>query len=91
MKNRSDSGELLITLAYLAFGLMVYVLFFTPESGFSWADPWVFIIAVFWPIALIFKFVWLILVLIAATAIYYAVKRRLRNRSDDDARETNQP
>ncbi len=55
MNKKGESRGMLGTLIYLAFGLLVYLVLFEPESGFSWADPWVYIVAVFWPFALIYK------------------------------------
>ena len=84
MSRRSDSQGILGAFMYLAFGLMVYVVLFEPESGFSWADPWVYIVAAFWPLALIYKFtvaiVLLALIAVAVVAVYrtFAGKRDRR-------------
>ena len=70
MKSTGDSKGILGTLMYLAFGLLVYVVLFQPEAGFSWANPWVYIVAVFWPFALIYKFtVAIVLLIVIAVAI----------------------
>ncbi len=76
MKKIAESRGMLRTLMYLAFGLMVYVVLFEPDAGFSWADPWVYIVAVFWPFALIYKFtVAIVLLIVIAAAIAFAFAR----------------
>ena len=90
MKSRTDSKGILGTLMYLAFGLMVYVVLFQPESGFSWANPWTYIVAVFWPFALIYEFFiilfWGVLIALAAIGIYHLLTDlgRRRSASNDD-------
>ena len=75
-KAPSDTKGLLGTLMYLAFGLMIYVVLFQPESGFSWANPWVYIVAVFWPFALIYKFtVTIVLLIVIAVALGFVFRR----------------
>ncbi len=72
MKSSGDSKGILGTLMYLAFGLLVYVVLFQPEAGFTWANPWVYIVAVFWPFALIYKFtVAIVLLIVIAIAIAF--------------------
>ncbi len=76
MSKKGESRGMLGTLIYLAFGLLVYLVLFEPESGFSWADPWVYIVAVFWPFALIYKLtVAIVLLIVIAAAIAFAYGR----------------
>jgi len=83
-----DSKGILGTLMYLAFGLLVYVVLFQPEAGFSWANPWVYIVAVFWPFALIYKFtvaiVLLIVIAIAIAATFKMITGRRGRRGGRD-------
>lgn len=74
-KTPGETKGLLGTLMYLAFGLMIYVVLFQPETGFSWADPWVYIVAVFWPFALIYKFTIAIVLLIVIAVVIGFVYR----------------
>ncbi len=74
MKSRAESKGILGTFMYLAFGLMVYVVLFEPDTGFSWANPWVYIVSAFWPFALIYKFT----VAIVIVALYHAIVKRRR-------------
>ena len=81
MSKGKNSGGILGPLMYLAFGLLVYVVLFQPDSGFSWANPWVYIVAVFWPFALIYKFTIAILLLVViAIAMAFAFNRIKRWR-----------
>lgn len=81
MGESKNSGGILGPLMYLAFGLLVYVVLFQPDTGFSWANPWVYIVAVFWPFALIYKFTIAILLLVViAVAIAFAFKQVKRWR-----------
>ena len=80
MSSQRDAKSSLGTLMYLAFGLLVYVVLFQPETGFSWADPWVYIIAIFWPFALIYKFTIVLLILIAIAIIVPLVYRKVAGR-----------
>ena len=81
MSDGNNSGGFLGPLMYLAFGLLVYVVLFQPETGFSWANPWVYIVAVFWPFALIYKFTIAILLLVViAIAMAFAFKKIKRWR-----------
>ena len=79
MKTPGETKGLLGTLMYLAFGLMIYVVLFQPETGFTWANPWVYIVAVFWPFALIYKFTVAILVLIAIAVVIGFIFRKAAN------------
>ena len=82
MKSRAESKGILGTFMYLAFGLMVYVVLFEPDTGFSWANPWVYIVSAFWPFALIYKFtvaiVLLVVIAIVIVALYHAIVKRRR-------------
>ena len=79
MKSGNESKGILGTLMYLAFGLLVYVVLFQPETGFSWANPWTYIVAVFWPFALIYKFTVAIVVLVLIAIALAFVIRKLSN------------
>lgn len=46
------------SIVYLMIGLAVYLIFYAPEP-FSWANPWLYVVTVLWPLALAWKFlVW---------------------------------
>ena len=47
-------AALFSTMTYLAIGLFIYMVGYSPET-FSWNDPWIYIISVLWPFALMWE------------------------------------
>ena len=61
-------GTWLGTLVYLAVGLFFYAVWYSPEV-FTWNDPWIFIIMVLWPIAVMWELAWIVLYILLAIVI----------------------
>ena len=45
---------------YLGIGLLVYLLLYAP-AVFSWANPWVYVVALLWPLALAWEIIWVVI------------------------------
>ena len=60
-------GTFLGTVIYLTIGLFFYTVWYAPEV-FTWNDPWIFIIMVLWPIAVMWELAWILLYILLAVA-----------------------
>jgi hypothetical protein len=81
------------TLIYLAVGLFFYTVLYAPEV-FTWYDPWVYIIAILWPFAVMWELAWIILyillAIVAGGLIYFGyewIKEKIRGKKTSTIRK----
>jgi len=48
------------TAVYFGIGLLVYLLLYAPDV-FVWSNPWVYIVTVLWPFALLWEFLYILM------------------------------
>ena len=66
-------------LAYLVIGVLVYIVL-GDYTVLSWADPWIAVYAVFWPIVLILKALLWILIIAAIFGVVWITWEWFENR-----------
>lgn len=73
------------TIGYLTFGLLMYLVF---NTGFSWADPWLYVWMVFWPvpvIAVICFFSFVVVALLAGIGVFLEITNRYGPKNSRDS------
>ena len=68
MDLKINLGTFLGTIVYFAVGLFFYAVWYSPEV-FTWNDPWIFIIVILWPIAVMWELAWIMLYILLAFAV----------------------
>lgn len=62
-------------IAYLVVGLLIY-LGLGEYAVFSWVDPWLYVYMVFWPLVLIFEFIfWAVVIGVPVVLALYLYER----------------
>lgn len=80
-------------IVYLTIGLLLYMVLYLPEV-FTWNDPWIFIIMVLWPFAIMWELAWImlyiLLIIAAGVLIYFGyewIKEKFRGKKAQTIRK----
>lgn len=78
---------MLRTLGYLTFGLLMYLVFTPDAPEFSWADPWLYVWMVFWPVPVVVViglFLFVVVALLAGIGVFLEITNRYGSKNSRD-------